>query len=118
MERGASTWPRLQAVSQGWKQTRPQIAAKGMRSRTSAKASSYLPIPVRVMYPMALTPAGHCASQGGAPARRMEYVLGMAWGNGRLMGWRLAMPSSNSEGNSTGQTCWQSPQPVHLSVLT
>jgi hypothetical protein len=67
---------------------------------------------------MAFTPAGQCDSQGGAPERKMEKVLGMAWGKGRLMGWRVVKPSSKLLGMSMGQTFWQSPQPVHFSRLT
>ena len=40
---GASTWPRLQEASQGWKQTRPQMEGRGFSRRIAAAACSNLP---------------------------------------------------------------------------
>ena len=44
---GASTAPRLQVVSHGWKQTRPQIDGSGFSRRIARAAASDLPPEIR-----------------------------------------------------------------------
>jgi hypothetical protein len=44
---GSSTAPRLQASSQGWKQTRPQIEGSGLSRRMTPAASAKRPAAIR-----------------------------------------------------------------------
>jgi hypothetical protein len=67
METGASTLARVQAVSQGWWQIRPQMPGKGCSLRNSSKASLYLPWAIRAMQPWKLGLAGQVVLQGAVP---------------------------------------------------
>ena len=53
----------MHLLSQGWKQTRAQMLASGLRSRCSLSASSYRCSPTRLTKPGMLTLAGHALEQ-------------------------------------------------------
>ena len=69
MATGSSREPRAHLLSQGWKHTRPQMLASGLRSRWRRRASS------KRFSPMRLTKPGTCTDAGQALVQRATNML-------------------------------------------
>jgi hypothetical protein len=63
MATAASRDPRWHLLSHGWKHTRPQMLASGLRSRCSLRASSKRFSPMRLTKPGTFTDAGQALLQ-------------------------------------------------------
>ena len=69
MPTASSTWTRLQALSQGWKHTRPMMAGKGFSSTSLRQAASYSPDSASKSQPWMFSPAGQALLHGGRRSR-------------------------------------------------
>ncbi len=93
MDSGSSSVERRHLLSQGWKHTREQMAARGFLSRCSASASSKRFSPIRLTKPGTSTPAGQAfwhgarTSSGQTPAR---HFLSRMCSTNSSRKWRMA----------------------------